>query len=79
MIDLPRISAYVIENFQNRMIQLFSIENIDKFWLQPTNFYIDDKLKISLFYPEACSLYELFHSDSESPNNFSNIMKNETN
>jgi len=33
LIELPRLSAYVIENFQNRIIKLFHVQGIERFWL----------------------------------------------
>jgi hypothetical protein len=51
VIEFERVSAYVIESFDNRMLKLFQIQNVDNFWLQPIKYYIDDKLKLSLFYP----------------------------
>ena len=74
VIDFERISAYVIESFENRMLKLFQIQNVDKFWLQPISYYIDDKLRVSLFYPQAHSLYELLHSDERSEFHFNSIL-----
>jgi len=70
VIDFPRNSAYVIENFRNRMCQLYQVLNIDKIWLQPINYYIDNKLRVYLFYPEAISLFELLHSEKDDPHHF---------
>ena len=39
------------------------------------NFFIDDKLKVHLFYPETVSLYQLLHSEDKS--NFNNVMIDE--
>ena len=55
------------------------MQNIDKIWLQPLNYYIDDKLRVYLFYPESVSLYQLLHSEPDSPHNFHSIMKHESN
>ena len=62
-IDFERISAYVIENFQNRMIQLLQIDDIEKIWLKPIAYYIDKKLKVSLFYPVTKSLHHFIHEE----------------
>ena len=67
-IDFERISAYVIENFQNRMIQLLQIDEIDKIWLKPVAYHIDKKLKVSLFYPISKSLHEYIHKDKRDYN-----------
>lgn len=37
------------------------------------NFFIDDKLKVHLFYPESISLYQLIHSEDHV--SFNNVMK----
>ena len=59
------------------MQNLMQIENVDKFWQQPIGWYIDEKLKISIFYPESSSLYQLLHSDQESEHHINQILKNE--
>jgi hypothetical protein len=51
LIDLERISSYTVENFENRMKNLLAIGGSEKFWLQPIALYIDQKLRVSLFYP----------------------------
>ena len=77
VIEFERISAYVIESFDNRMLKLFQIQNVDNFWLQPISYYIDDKLRVSLFYPQARSLHELLHSDERSELHFNAILQDE--
>ena len=77
IIEMARISAYVIEKFRNKMIQLYQIQGIERFWLHPISYHIDDKLRVSLFYPESVSLYELLHSDGDS--NLRKILQTESN
>jgi hypothetical protein len=59
---MERISAYVIEKFQNRMISLYSIEGIEKIWMQPMAYHLDSKQKVTLFYKKHVSLHHLLHS-----------------
>jgi len=63
IIDLERISAYTIESFENRIKKLTLIKAVDRFWFMPLGYHIDDKLKVTLFYPQSISLYQLLHSD----------------
>jgi len=70
VIDFSRPSAYVIESFKTKINQLYSISKIDKIWLRPVNYYIDERSKVFLFYKESTSLYELLHSEKEDPKNF---------
>lgn len=74
LLDLERISAYTLESFENRMKNLLSIQGAEKFWLKPSAFFIDEKLRVSLFYPNAVSLYELLHSDPSSSNHFCKVL-----
>ena len=62
-VDLPRISVFIIEKFENRLIQLFQVPGIEKLWFQPCNYYIDEQLRVTLFYPESTSLFQLLHGD----------------
>ena len=57
IIDLERISAYTVESFENRLRNLLQIQGVEKFWFMPLGYYIDDKLKVTLFYPQSVSLY----------------------
>ena len=41
-IDIPRISVFTIEKFENTLVQLFQVPGIERIWLQPTNYYIDE-------------------------------------
>jgi hypothetical protein len=77
LIDLERISAYTLESFENRMKNLMSIHGADRFWLQPIGIYIDDQLRVSMFYPDSTSLYQLLHSDPNSDYNIKKILKGE--
>ena len=69
VIDLERVSAYTIESFEERLKQMTQIPEADRFWLQPLGYFIDDSLRVTLFYPESISLYQLLHSDPESEQN----------
>ena len=78
LLDLDRISSYTLESFENRMKNLLSISEAEKFWLKPTAFYIDEKLRVSLFYKKSTSLYQLLHSDIQADSNFNRILRNES-
>lgn len=41
-IYLERISAYTLESFEKRMLNLVSIDGVDRFWMQPIAMYIDE-------------------------------------
>jgi hypothetical protein len=43
----------------------------------PKAFYIDDKLRVSIFYPEGVSLFSLLHSDPSNEHNLDNVLRNE--
>lgn len=60
------------------MKNLFSINSAEVFWLRPIAFHIDEKLRVSLFYPQSVSLYELLHTDINSPTHFNRILKDES-
>lgn len=77
-LDLERISTYTIESYEGRIKNLLSINGAEVFWLRPIGFHIDDKLRVSLFYPKSVSLYEMLHSDLSSPNHFNRILKDES-
>lgn len=76
-IDFERMSTYVIESFDNRMVSLFQVTNIENLWLQPIAYHIDEKLRLYMFYPEAHSLFQLLHSSEVSEFSLSKILKNE--
>jgi hypothetical protein len=63
-IDIPRISVFTVEKFENTLVQLFQVPGIERVWLQPTNYYIDEQLKVTLFHPEGTSLFQLLHGDA---------------
>lgn len=52
VIDFERISIFTIENFENRLAMLFQIHGIQKIWAKPNNYYVDDKLRVYLFYEQ---------------------------
>ena len=60
-IDLPRISVFTIEKMENRLVALFQIPGYERFLILPDFLHINDKLKITTFYHENTSLYELLH------------------
>ena len=62
-IDIPRISVFTVEKFENALVQLFQVPGIERIWLAPTNYYIDEQLKVTLFHPESTSLFQLLHGD----------------
>lgn len=78
LIDFERISAYTLENFENRMKNLLQTQAADRFWLQPIGIYINDALHVNLFYPQSISLYQLLHSDLNSDYNIRKILKGES-
>ena len=52
-IDLARISVFIIEKFESKLVNLFKVPGIEKLWHKPVNYYIDEKLKVTLFYKET--------------------------
>ena len=52
-IDLARISVFIIEKFESKLVNLFKVPGIEKLWQKPVNYYIDEKLKVTLFYKET--------------------------
>lgn len=48
---------FTIEKFENALVQLFQVPGIERIWLQPTNYYIDEQLKVTLFHPKGTSLF----------------------
>lgn len=61
------------------MKNLLSIQGAERFWLQPISIYIDENLRVSMFYPLSVSLYQLLHSDPTSEYNIKKILKGEAN
>ena len=61
IIDLPRISVFIIEKTENRLVNIFQVPGYERFLFTPLAFHIDEKLKITILYPEAQSLYQLLH------------------
>ena len=59
------------------MLDLFSIGNLDKIWLQPIAYHMTDKLQVYLFYPYSSSLYQLLHSSANNEHNINQILINE--
>lgn len=78
LIDMPRNSAYVLENFQKRIDKIINVQNINSIWLRPINYYVDEKLRMFLFYPELISLYNMLHSNEDDPCNINNILRHES-
>lgn len=75
VIEMERISSYIIEKFQSRLIHLIQIQGIDKFWLQPIAYFVDDNMKVSIFYKKSVSLYQMLHQDGHQ--SFNMILRNE--
>lgn len=47
---MPRISVFIIEKFENKLVNLFKVPTIEKVWHKPVNYFIDEKLKVTIFY-----------------------------
>ena len=46
-------AAIIIEKFESKLVNLFKVPGIEKLWHKPVNYYIDEKLKVTLFYKET--------------------------
>ena len=64
-IDLPRISVFTIEKAESRLVQIFQIPGYERFLFYPLAYHIDERLRITMVYNQAVSLYELLHSDGD--------------
>lgn len=78
LIDLPRISMFVIEKTENRLINVFQTPSYDRFLFYPQAYHIDEKLKITMAYPQAMSLYEFLHNKDDDTVNLKNLIKDES-
>ena len=77
LIEMERISAYIIEKFQSRLVQLIQIQGIDKFWVKPLAYHVDDKMKVSIFYRKSVSLHQMLHQEGH--HSFNMVLRNEPN
>lgn len=63
-VDLPRISVFIIEKFESKLVNMFKISGIEKVWHKPANYFIDEKLKVTVFYLKSISLFEHLHGET---------------
>ena len=68
MIDLPRISAFVLKESEKRLINLYQVPNYDKIINYPLGLHIDQEMKVTFLYNETKSLYQFLHHDLQDLN-----------
>jgi len=54
-----------------------NIKGSNRFWAQPLGYHIDDKMRVTMFFPESISLFQLLHCEPNSETNLNKILANE--